>query len=95
MSIHLLVTFTAKPDKVSAFSEILEQVKFDLPKKDGCQGVRILHKVGNHREFTLLETWKSEDFHKRHIEEVIESGGWEFILSHLTSEPVSSYYNEI
>lgn len=95
MSTNVIITFTSKPDKLAAFTEILIDVKRDLPKVGGCLDVRIFSDTQNPCVFTLVETWESEAAHKKHIEGVVSSGGWNHIASHLACDPSSSYYKAL
>jgi len=95
MDAHLIITFTVKTDRVTAFSEIMRQVKSDLPKIDGCKAVRIFNDKSNACVFSLIETWTSEERHKAHIDSFMKSGGWDHLSSHLACDPVSSYHREI
>lgn len=94
--VKLIITFETKPDAVTAFTTLLEQVRQDLPKVAGCKGVRVFLGKDNPRVFTLVEDWESESAHKAHINQVIASGAWEkHIAIHLTKPPVSYYYTEL
>jgi quinol monooxygenase YgiN len=95
MSIQLIITFTAEPSKQAAFADILAQIKTSLPKVQGCKGVRVFNDIQNPNVFTLVETWDSQEQHKAHIDQVMASGAWTHIASHLTGDPVSSYYQEM
>lgn len=92
MSINVIITFKSKPEKLAAFVKILNGVKNDLPKVEGCKAVQIFNDINEPGVFTLVETWDSEGMHKKHIEGVMASGGWGHIASHLASDPISSYF---
>jgi quinol monooxygenase YgiN len=95
MSVHVIITFVARAEKLRAFREILDDVKVQLPKVAGCEAVRVFRDSGNERVFTLLETWQSEAQHRAHLATVVNTGGWDHIAAHLESPPVSSYYLEL
>lgn len=95
MTTNVIITFTVKPEKQSDFLNILNSVKCDLPKVDGCNGVKIFSSNENNNIFTLIESWDSEEKHKSHIAGVVESGDWDVIESHLSKSPESSYFAEI
>jgi quinol monooxygenase YgiN len=95
MATNVIITFKTKPEKLAEFKEILKSVKSDLPTVSGCKGVQIFRSTKNSNTFTLVESWDSEESHKKHIKGVIESGTWETITSHLECDPDSSYYTEI
>jgi quinol monooxygenase YgiN len=95
MKTNVIITFKVKPGRIAGFREILESVKSDLPKVTGCTGVKVFNSTKNTNIFTLVESWDSEELHKKHIQGVIESGGWEVIASHLESDPDSAYYTEV
>jgi len=94
MDIHMLITFTTKPEKRSAFAVLLATVRRDLVQAPGCKGVRLFHHRSTPLIFTLLETWESESSHRAHVDRLVRSGTWAYIASHLESEPVSSYCSE-
>ena len=94
MNVHVLITFTAAPEKRAAFAELLARVRLELPQVPGCTGVRVFQHRGAPCTFTLLETWESESKHNAHFEHIVRSGTWEHIASYLDAEPVSSYCDE-
>ncbi|MBT0961034.1 putative quinol monooxygenase [Denitromonas iodatirespirans] len=95
MTTNVIITFTAKPEKLAAFTDILQSVKTELPKVDGCIAVDVFNDTANPCVFTLVETWQSESAHKAHIEGVVSSGGWSHIASHLACDPSSSYFKAL
>jgi quinol monooxygenase YgiN len=95
MATNVIITFNTKPEKNSDFLAILENVKSELPLVDGCNGVEIYSDNQNENVFTLVESWDSEELHKKHISGIVESGGWEAIASHLSEEPKSSYFSKL
>jgi len=52
-------TFEAKPDRLTAFLELLAAVKSELPGTAGCEDIRILRKVDEPTSISLIETWGS------------------------------------
>lgn len=93
MTTNVIITF--KPEMSAQFSHILESLKDDLPKANGCEGVQIFRDTVNENVFTLVETWDCEASHKKHIEGVIASGDWSTVASHLACDPTSSYFSHI
>ena len=89
------VTFEAKSEHLGEFVAILAAVRTDLPKVDGCNGVRIF----SHREapnsFTLIEDWENQDYHSTHIENAVSSGAWVKIEKLLNSPPVILFMFEL
>ncbi len=43
----------------------------------------------------IVEEWVSEDLHKKHVEELVSSGVWGNIVSHLSEDPITGYYSVI
>ena len=95
MSVQLIVTFNVAAEKLSAFVQIMQQVKSSLPRVPGCEAVRIFNSTSDPRVFVLVETWESEHAHRVHIRSVIDSGGWDHLRSHLACDPASGYYAEV
>jgi quinol monooxygenase YgiN len=95
MSIKVIITFKAKPDKLDDFKLILNSVKTELPTVSGCHAVQIYSDTKEAGVFTLVEHWESEEAHKKHIKNVVDSGVWESLSLHLSCDPQSSYYTEI
>ena len=95
MSENVIITFTVKPEKASSFRAIMNSVKMDLPKVEGCLNVAIYNDQSNSNVYTLVETWASEALHQKHISGVIESGGWGVISEHLICDPISRYFSQI
>ncbi len=95
MDIQLIITFNIKKDKLPSFMKIMKAVKKDLPQVEGCKEVEVFQRDQDKYTITLIETWESIEKHKTHIKHVIDSGDWNYISSHLTSEPKSHYYQKI
>jgi len=92
---NVIITFDVKSDKVKSFLDIMDNVKENLVKVDGCEAVNIYNDLDDASIFTLVETWKSKEQHSSHISKVVESGDWDVIASHLEKAPVSSYFKKI
>lgn len=89
-SLHTIaVTFKAKPNLLSDFRKMMQSVKVDLPKVEGCKSVRILTDIGDASTFLLVEDWHSQDAHATHIARLIEAGVWS-TLEAMLREPPSS-----
>ena len=95
LDIQLIITFHIKKEKVQSFMKIVNDVKKNLPKVDGCKGVKIFQANDDKQIITFIETWENIEKHKKHIEHVVDSGDWEYISSHLIGEPKSQYYHVI
>jgi quinol monooxygenase YgiN len=92
MSITVIITFIAKPEKLAPFEAILRSVKTNLPGVPGCNGLQIFSKADEPCAFTLVELWSSVEVHKSYIARVVASGDWERMASHLACDPMSSYF---
>lgn len=92
MSINVIITFQAIPEKSSDLANLLNQAKRDLPEVEGCNGALLFNSKENPCIFTLVEEWESDIQHKAHITNVVSSGAWANIASHLSVAPVSNYY---
>jgi len=95
LDIQLIITFHIKKEKVQSFMKIVNDVKKNLPKVDGCKGVEIFQANDDKQIITFIETWENIEKHKKHIEHVVDSGDWEYISSHLIADPKSQYYQAI
>jgi quinol monooxygenase YgiN len=95
VSVHLIITFVVKRESVAAFRSILADVKATLPTVPGCNAVKIFNDSTHGHLFVLVERWDSEAAHRHHIDQVVSSGAWDRIASHLETTPVSSYYREM
>ena len=95
MSVTVVITFTARLEKLDAFRRILAGVKSDLPKAPGCAGVQVLSKLDDPCSFTLVETWETAEAHRAHVDRLIASGAWKDVASHLAWEPASGYYRQL
>lgn len=95
MSVNLVISFNVKEEKLQSFKDIMNDVKINLPKLDGCQAVRILNHLEDPLAFTLVETWDSREMHGIHVDKMISSGQWGVIVEHLSSAPVSGYFSEV
>ncbi|MFS2208009.1 putative quinol monooxygenase [Variovorax sp. Varisp36] len=93
--INVIITFEAKPERASAFAQLMQQVKQSLPSADGCRGVRLYGHGDNVCMFTLVESWESRNKHEAHIAGVVSSGAWDTMAAELAGAPVSSYCNEL
>jgi len=93
--INVIITFEAKPERASAFAQLMQQVKQSLPSADGCRGVRLYGHGDNVCMFTLVESWESRSKHEAHIAGVMSSGAWDTMAAELAGAPVSSYCNEL
>lgn len=93
--INVIITFEARPERASAFAELMHQVKQSLPSADGCRGVRLFGHGDNACAFTLVESWESRGHHQAHIAGAVASGAWDAMAAELACEPVSCYCDEL
>ncbi len=90
--IQFLITFDVKPDRTPDFEALLSSVKTDLPKIEGCKGVRIFrHDEAAPNSFTLLETWDAKSLHQAHVTRLQDKGDWATIEAMLTTPPQGHY----
>jgi len=94
MDINVIISFQALPERINDFTELLDEVRRELPKVPGCLGARVFRHEDQPGGFTLFETWASRAQHAAHIEQVVASGRWAHVLSHLAENPVSHYCSE-
>jgi quinol monooxygenase YgiN len=95
MSITVVVCYETKKEKREEFEKIMNSVKTDLPKVNGCVSASIFQSATNKNRFTLVETWESKELHQNHIDKLSENGTWDLIVSHLAKDPINDYYIEI
>jgi quinol monooxygenase YgiN len=95
MAVTMIITFTARPENLAAFSDIIHSVKATLPSVPGCTGVRVHQGTDDPSVFTLVETWISEERHREHIAGLVRDGVWDQVASLLARDPESRYYAEI
>ncbi len=93
--INVIITFEAKPERASAFAELMSQVKHSLPSADGCRGVQLFGRSDNDCVFTLVESWASRGHHQAHIAGAVASGAWDALAGELVRAPVSCYCREL
>ena len=91
---NVIITFTVKEEKLDSFIASMEDVKENLPKAEGCQGVTVYRGDDNPLVFTLVESWASQQAHKSHIEILVADGVWDVVASHLQCDPVSGYFTK-
>ncbi|WP_223670536.1 putative quinol monooxygenase [Kangiella shandongensis] len=95
MSNNVIVHFNVKENKLPDFMEVMESVKNDLPKVEGCISVDIFRNVDNTNRFTLVETWDTVQQHQNNIRKLQEDGSWDFISGLLAKEPESAYFEQL
>lgn len=93
--INVIITFEAKPERASAFAQLMQQVKQSLPSADGCRGVQLFHRTDNACVYTLVESWESQHHHQAHIARAVESGAWDALAVELACAPASCYCKEL
>ncbi len=95
MSVSVIITFVAKKEKIDEFNTIMNSVKTDLPKVNGCRAVAVFRSSTDESKFTLVETWESKELHQDHLDKLTTDGTWDMIASQLSNEPESDYFFEI
>jgi quinol monooxygenase YgiN len=92
MSVNVIVKFNVIDESLEEFRTLMDTVKANLPNVEGCNGVEIYTDKSNASVFILVENWTSEEFHKKHIAGVIESGDWKKIRTYLREDAESGYF---
>lgn len=92
MSISFIINFKSKSHKVSDFHKIMSNVKSELPEVMGCTSVTIHNSTDDSTSYTVVETWESKELHEKHVKNLVSTGVWENIASHLTEDPVGGYH---
>ena len=95
MNIIVIVNFETKEEKTADFKKILESVKIELPKVNGCMGVDIFENSSIATQFTLVETWENKELHQANLENLANDGTWDTIASHLSKGPKSDYFIQL
>ena len=95
MNTNVIISFEVKAKKVAEFTKILESVKTDLPKVEGCISVNIFKSSSVSNKFTLVETWETKELHQAHIGRLSKNGTWDMIASHLSKDPESDYFTQL
>lgn len=95
MATQLIVSFVAKPERVSDFLALLQNVKTSLPKVPGCEAVTMYQDEERPTRFVLVETWASREQHQAHVRDMQRLGHWDALVSHLSTDPVYSYHRKL
>lgn len=95
MNAVVIVSFEAKEDKINDFEKILEGVKIELPKINGCIGVNVFQSSSMANKFTLVETWESKELHQANLDNLSKNGTWDTIASNLSKDPLSDYFTQL
>jgi len=95
MHIHVIIDFQAKPERLGDFADLLDEVKRALPHVPGCLAAQVFRHDDQPGGFTLFETWVSREQHRAHLDDVVASGRWAHVQSHLAADPVSRYCSEV
>ncbi|WP_160320383.1 putative quinol monooxygenase [Rhizobium ecuadorense] len=95
MSVNVIVQFKALTASLSAFQNIMEAVKVDLPKISGCRGVSVMQDLEDPCRFTLVEVWESQAKHAAHLENLVADGTWTSIACHLDTQPSTGYFRTL
>ncbi len=94
MSVSVIVNFRVKANCTSDFEALLNTVKTQLPKVEGCLGLSVYQNIEESALFTLVEQWDSQQVHQKHLQSTVESGAWESLEALLTEDPCSAYMNQ-
>lgn len=95
MKTNVIVSFEVKNEKVVEFTKILNSVKTDLPKVEGCLGVDVFKSSTVVNRFTLVEEWETKELHQIHLNKLSKDGTWNIIASHLSKDPESDYFIQL
>lgn len=95
MTIHLIISFVVKLERVAEFVARTNEVKVLPASVPGCKGVRIHQDAEQPNRLTFIEAWSSLAHHQAHVENVQRSGEWDRMIGFLTAAPMSSYYREL
>jgi quinol monooxygenase YgiN len=91
----LTVTFQPKPEHLAAFAELMDSVKNELPKVEGCLNLRILRQDQGPTTFLLIEDWQSAELHDAQIARLVASGDWAAIEAMLRCPPITTVLSEV
>lgn len=95
MNAVVIVSFEAKEDKINDFAKILEGVKTELPKVNGCIDINVFQSSSMINKFTLVETWATKELHQANLDNLSKNGTWDIIVSHLSKDPSSDYFTQL
>jgi quinol monooxygenase YgiN len=93
-STYLFISFEARPEATHDFATLLDQVRQELPSIPGCRGVRVFTHAEHAQRFSVLEEWDCAASHQAHINQVVASGEWERIRTHLSVDPTSFFLRD-
>jgi len=95
MSISFIIKFKVKQDMKVEFSNIMSDVRLNLPESMGCISVDIHRSSESESSYILVEKWESREYHEKHVEGLVNSGEWGKISRLLSEEPTGEYYTRI
>ena len=90
-SVHLVIRFEVKEDRLSDFMPIMQNVERDMASEAGFESARVLRDVDDPRVFTLIEKWSTRAHHEEHFDKIVASGDWASILAMQQKDPLMSY----
>jgi quinol monooxygenase YgiN len=57
--------------------------------------VAVFRSSTDENKFTLVEAWESKELHQATVDKLTGDGTWDMIISHLSAEPTTDYFDEI
>jgi heme-degrading monooxygenase HmoA len=93
MTVTLLVKISGKAGHGKALAEVLNSVPAENDI-DGCFGMDVFMNNENPDEALIVEKWSSIETHKSFLAGLIEAGGLDEMLKHVT-EVNRTYYEEV
>ena len=72
MSVHLIVSFVVRQERLASFRTLLDGVKRDLPNVPGCVAVRVFNESDRQHIFVVVEHWQSQEHHRAHLERLVQ-----------------------
>lgn len=93
--IELVVIFETKPESTHVFAKLIKLASQQLPNIQGCLHATAKVCEHNPNQFLILEHWESKEAHVTHLNHLINSGAWEELAQHLSTDPVSHYYRDL
>lgn len=92
MSTTFIIKFNVKTTNLANFTNIMQTVKTELPKVNGCNGVTIYQNSETQTSFTLVENWQTKQAHQSHIQTLTDNGEWDKIAALLSETPDGHYF---
>jgi quinol monooxygenase YgiN len=90
MSVTVIVSFQAKPDKIDALLEFLANVQPNAIKA-GCRSISLLQDQTEKHRIYEIEEWESAEEHQKMVKQAEESGAFGPVAD-LTEGPPENHY---